>query len=180
VLGYGALHQLPAPLEEPPTGEGETMFETARLSKGERPPGTDYNDQPSLGDLATSPPQGDDGFQAVPADAPTFITPASMSIQASPLETATGATSRAPVAGGPPAKKSRVSKVAGFDDMFAEGEKKSQELDNAPKTKSGGLPPPPKRADATSPASTTQEVPPSQMRKADPVTAEEEEEEEEE
>lgn len=32
VLGFGALHRLPAPLQEPPQAPGETLFESVRLS----------------------------------------------------------------------------------------------------------------------------------------------------
>lgn len=40
VLGYGALHRLPAPLSEPLAGPGETLFETenARFSNEEARP----------------------------------------------------------------------------------------------------------------------------------------------
>src|SRR5436309_6983408 len=40
VLGFGALHRLPAPLQEPPQAPGETLFETARFSNEDNRPAT--------------------------------------------------------------------------------------------------------------------------------------------
>ncbi|TKX24523.1 GRASP55/65 PDZ-like domain-containing protein [Elsinoe australis] len=96
VLGYGALHRVPAPLTEPTQAPGETLFETARFS----------NEEPRA-----SPAMLQNGFQSQPsAGAPELITPTGMP---------TGPPKGAP---GPPraGKKARahhgISPGAGIDD----------------------------------------------------------------
>ena len=125
VLGYGALHRIPAALTEPPQAPGETLFETGQ-------PSTDSH-QPIV-------PQS---FTPQPQDAPSkFLVPANM-----PMPTPSPPP---PGAGAPPGGKAKRGKghrppAAGFDDYFNEGEQKSREMDNAPTPKNtGGLPPPPK------------------------------------
>lgn len=129
VLGFGALHRLPAPLSEPTQAPGETLFESARFSNEESRP---------------SPSMQQGGFQpslAAPQSEPTFLVPANMSFAPPPSD-------------GPPksAKKARavVSPGAGIDDYFKEGEEKSRELDrgSTPKNAGAGLPPPPKAKQA--------------------------------
>ncbi|PNS21279.1 hypothetical protein CAC42_1058 [Sphaceloma murrayae] len=126
VLGYGALHRVPAPLTEPTQAPGETLFETARFS----------NEEPRA-----SPAMLQNGFepQSTPARAPDLINPAS--IPGGPAK----------AAGAPPrgAKKARahhvISPGAGIDEYFAEGEAKSRELEGGSSTpKPSSLPPPPK------------------------------------
>jgi hypothetical protein len=121
VLGYGALHRLPAPLSEPVAAPGETLFETenARFSnEGPRPlsGGGDY-----FVPAATSEP----GEFLVPAQ---LVSP--------------------PVGAAPVKKKDKKHGHAPnknfMDDYFTEGEKKSRELDYAPGAKS--TPPPPPKA----------------------------------
>jgi len=130
VLGYGALHRVPAPLNEPAQAPGETLFESG---------GNEYPSYPAtdISSQAISPPPTASGGQQ------EFLVPANMQF-ASPSPPVAGA-------GAPPpgrAKKARahhVTPAAGLDDYFKEGEQKSQEVDNAPTPKpSGGLPPPPK------------------------------------
>jgi hypothetical protein len=131
VLGYGALHRVPAPLTEPAQAPGETLFESGPQSTAAFQPGTDFSGQ------QTAP-------QSNPAD---FFVPANATSLASP-----------PAAGGPPTsagppparpKKARAHHAAvpaaGLDDYFAEGEAISREIDkpSTPKV-AGGLPPPPK------------------------------------
>ncbi|PQE25269.1 hypothetical protein CJF32_00008582 [Rutstroemia sp. NJR-2017a WRK4] len=124
VLGYGALHRLPAPLSEPVAGPGETLFEgeAARFSN-EEPRGSSQS--------------GGEGSQFfVPAAAATepneFLVPAQ-------LASATTTT---------PAKKKEKKHAHNpnkfMDDYFMEGEQKSRELDHAPTGKGGGVPPPPR------------------------------------
>ena len=126
VLGYGALHRLPAPLSEPLAGPGETLFETenARFSNEEARP------------LSGS----GHGFfvPAASADPSDFLIPAQLAAAAS---TST------------PGKKKDKKHGHGhghspnkafMDDYFMEGEKKSRELDHAPGAKSTPPPPPPK------------------------------------
>ena len=125
VLGYGALHRVPAPLNEPSQAPGETLFESEN----------DYSQLPVAAEQAiASPPIG--GGQ-------DFLVPANMDIK-NP--------SPPPPTSGPPAGKARKQRAhhatapaAGLDDYFAEGEQKSREVDKGSTPKpSGSLPPPPK------------------------------------
>jgi hypothetical protein len=136
VLGFGALHRLPAPLSEPVAEPGETLFstdheaETARFSNEEFRPSSDI----TAGDFfipATAVPSGQESA--------SFIIPTQM-------------TGLPPRHGSPAAKKDKRhghghGKAPKGDrlmeDYFMEGEKKSKELDFAPSAKST-LPPPPK------------------------------------
>ncbi|KAF4556187.1 GRASP55/65 PDZ-like domain-containing protein [Elsinoe fawcettii] len=125
VLGYGALHRVPAPLTEPTQAPGETLFETARFS----------NEEPRA-----SPAMLQNGFPSQPATG------------ASELLTPAGLSSGPPKSTGPPkaAKKTRahhnISPGAGIDEYFAEGEAKSRELEGTSSTpkNASSLPPPPK------------------------------------
>ena len=119
-LGYGALHRIPAPLDEPPQAPGEMMFEAARLSTDGEP----------------GPEQ-----QASSAPAPQFIVPAEMQTASSVLPPG------GPHHGG--GKRSRPQHhgaKADMDAFFAEGEAKSREHDYAssPKPSPSGIAPPPK------------------------------------
>ncbi|KAI4794728.1 hypothetical protein E4T45_12322 [Aureobasidium sp. EXF-8846] len=117
VLGYGALHRVPAPLNEPAQAPGETLFETARFS----------NEEPR----STSTPAGD------------FLVPANLNLSATtpPASISMGGEKK----GGRKQRVHAISPTAGLDDYFAEGEQKSREMDNAPTPKpTSGLPPPPK------------------------------------
>lgn len=122
VLGYGALHRLPAPLSEPVAGPGETLFETenARFSNEEVRP--------------LSPAGEFFAPATVPADSGDFLVPA----QLAPRPT-TGMT--------PSRKKDKKHghspNKAFMNDYFTEGEK-SRELDHVPSAKSTPPPPPPK------------------------------------
>ncbi len=124
VLGYGALHRLPAPLSEPVAAPGETLFETenARFSNEE-----------------TRPLSSGDSSQ--------FFVPAAASATGDFLLTAQ-------LASGPPKstpvkkkdkKHGHSPNKAFMDDYFTEGEKKSRELDHAPSAKNTPPPPPPKQ-----------------------------------
>ncbi|KAH7085643.1 GRASP55/65 PDZ-like domain-containing protein [Paraphoma chrysanthemicola] len=119
VLGFGALHRIPASLEEPPVAPGETLFssDAAPTSFDEKHPPVD---------------QGAPSELFVPAN-----------IMALPSK------SPPPPGSAPPKKKGRAHHVVspaggGLDDYFKEGEEKSLAIDNAPTAKSGGVPPPPK------------------------------------
>lgn len=124
-LGYGALHRLPAPLSEPVDAPGETMFDGG-------------HEKAAMAAAAA----GETGGAFVPADAAqggdsSFLVPAQLVDRTmSP-------------AGGPPRGGKKKEKPAHadnnlMDDYFKEEEEKSRKLDNAPASKSAGVPPPPK------------------------------------
>ncbi|KEY70642.1 hypothetical protein S7711_02245 [Stachybotrys chartarum IBT 7711] len=132
VLGYGALHRLPAPLSEPVSAPGETMFDG------------DFNEKADAGFAPVSeagpPPTTEGGDYLVPAQI---------------VDTA-------PPSGPPKAgkKKERHAPNNYMDDYFKEEEQKSRRLDNAPSSKASGAPPPPPKAGAGPPkaGSATSEV----------------------
>lgn len=117
VLGYGALHRLPAPLSEPVSAPGETMFDGGFNEKSEKPTGPDATaDQAAAG--------GD------------YLIPAQM-VESTP-------TSAPPPRSGKKKEKHGTSPNKAMDDYFKEEEAKSKEVDNAPKSTGTGVPPPPK------------------------------------
>jgi golgi reassembly-stacking protein len=137
VLGYGALHRLPGPLSEPVHAPGEMMFDGEKASVV----GADSEGM-FMPALATGPPMAQESG-GPPATGGEFIVPAQI------------ATSGPALSGGAPPvaargkKKDRHGHGHGqknlMDDYFKEEEKKSRELDNAPKSGRGTpLPPPPK------------------------------------
>ena len=120
VLGFGALHRIPASLEEPPQGPGETLFSSDNAA-------TSFDEKAPLD-----------------AGAPTeLFVPANMALPSKSPPPPQGTTPPrkkgrvhhivSPAGGG-----------GGLDDYFKEGEEKSLQEDNAPKAKSSGVPPPPK------------------------------------
>jgi hypothetical protein len=122
VLGYGALHRLPAPLSEPVAGPGEMLFETenARFSNEEPRP--------------LSGSGGDFFVPAATSDPADFLVPAEL--VSPPM--ATGGRKK-------DKKHGHSNKTKAFmDDYFTEGEKKSREVDYAPSTNKNAPPPPPK------------------------------------
>lgn len=116
VLGYGALHRLPAPLSEPVNAPGEMMFDGGVNEKS-----------------------GETAFEQVagqqPAAGGDYLVPAQM-VESAPIS--------APPRGGKKKDKHGSSPNKLMDDYFKEEEEKSREVDNAPASKSGGVPPPPK------------------------------------
>lgn len=120
VLGFGALHRIPASLEEPPQAPGETLFST------DSHPASFDEKRPMLSASPVPPAQ-------IGTPAELFV-PANMALP-----------SKSPP---PPKRKGRAHHVVGptgggLDDYFKEGEQKSLEEDHAPK-KGNGIPPPPK------------------------------------
>ncbi|KAG8532549.1 uncharacterized protein KY384_002426 [Bacidia gigantensis] len=131
VLGFGALHRLPAPLTEGPVpGPGESLFEGVRLSgEGGRP---------------VSPYKETSGYNtnATPAQfSSNVIIPASLT-SAPPLQPPTSAPATGPPRGGRRGKRV-LSPTVAFDEYFKEGEQKSKEDDFVPTSKSPAPPPPP-------------------------------------
>ena len=118
-LGYGALHKIPAPLEEPPNAPGETMFDTSLDEK-----------------------QAMAHSSASAAASTDFLIPAEMQFEqpagppAAPLSKRER--KQRPV---------HVSPSREIDDYFKEGEEKSLKEDHVSTSNVGaGVPPPPKVA----------------------------------
>jgi len=143
VLGFGALHRLPAALEEPPHAPGETLFATdtdihdpsqAAVYDEKRPLSAIESPQPS------SPHTEQQGDFIVPAM--MNLPPTTPPVPKSPTLTDGNGPSRS---GPQRSRKARAHHPAiAMDDYFKEGEEKSKEQDYAPSTKAGALPPPPK------------------------------------
>ncbi|KAK4994259.1 hypothetical protein LTR66_005670 [Elasticomyces elasticus] len=145
LLGFGALHRVPAPLTEPTQAPGETLFDTshARFSNEEARPASALSAN-NVSHLSGSPQ---------PPQQSSFFIPANVQFSA---------TSPPPIAGGgagPPkgGRKARalhtISPGMGMDEYFKEGEQKSREHDNAPTPKPGSALPPPPRAGTQQPPS---------------------------
>ncbi|KAK3679569.1 hypothetical protein LTR37_021407 [Vermiconidia calcicola] len=139
VLGYGALHRVPAPLTEPTQDPGETLFESSN----------DFSQAPQ--DTYTSADQ-----PPLDAQGGGFLVPANM--QTLPSTSPPPPRSGPSPSGKPKKQRTHHTAVpaAGLDDYFAEGEQKSRELDKGSSPKpSGNLPPPPPKGGppkASSPA----------------------------
>lgn len=155
VLGYGALHRLPAPLSEPVSAPGETLFDLDSGAQAQFAPATggapSGRSSPFVAPAAgtTSPP---------PPPAGDFLVPAQM----------VGSTP--PAAGTAPPRSKKKDRHHGhgapdlMDDYFKEEEQKSRELDGPggggrktpvpPPPKAGGPPPraPPKAGETPPPA----------------------------
>jgi hypothetical protein len=134
VLGYGALHRLPAPLSEPVSAPGETMFDGA--APGRR--SSQFDEKAALMEQEQAQLGIGEGF--VPANSSELVVPAQLANTTAPPP---------PSAAGPPrGKKSRhghgATPNAMMDDYFKEQETKSRELDNAPSGRGTPAPPPPK------------------------------------
>ena len=158
VLGYGALHRLPAPLNEPVSGPGETLFDGdsekhhmyaafGESGAGGAPPVT-------AGDLfeqTTTTPTADTFSGAAGANAPpppppaapvadNFLVPAQL-VSAPPTGGGSSVRSK---------KKDRHVNTGGnaaglsVDDYFKEEEEKSQQLDGTPSRAITPVAPPPK------------------------------------
>ncbi|KAK3329610.1 GRASP55/65 PDZ-like domain-containing protein [Apodospora peruviana] len=137
VLGYGALHRLPAPLSEPVQGPGETLFDGDTAANGE---GYSSQFMPSGNSgLPQSNNNNDNRFSPAPTGSSSsadFLIPAQ-------------AVGTPPPPSGPPrSKKKERHHHHGqnhlMDDYFKEQEEKSKELDNVPSGRASPLPPPPK------------------------------------
>lgn len=155
VLGYGALHRLPAPLNEPVDAPGEMMFDAG----GEKDPAAAlYGNAGPVGEVQQNlftPATPGLGAPPPPPTGGDFLVPAQM-VDA-------GAAAAPPPAGTATTRKKKERHHGGnnnfMDDYFKEEEKKSREADNAPSgrgtpvappPKMGGPPPPP-RAGSTGP-----------------------------
>lgn len=142
VLGYGALHRLPAPLDEPVSAPGETLFDGGFKSGPSETAGAGAD---QFTTLSPSPHDGADTFiPAQGASTTDFLVPAQM----------TGTGDPPPRAGGRKKERHGHGPNPLMDDYFAEEEKKSRDLDGTaskpratpppPPPKAGGIAPPPK------------------------------------
>ncbi|KAI0117173.1 GRASP55/65 PDZ-like domain-containing protein [Daldinia grandis] len=133
VLGYGALHRLPAPLSEPVNAPGETMFDGDNSGGG----GASANVGAGADQFTALAPAGDTGNAFVPAASPDFLVPAQLVSSTPP-----------PAGSAPPRSKKKERHTHApkrlMDDYFAEEEKKSRELDRNISASKTPPPPPPK------------------------------------
>ncbi|KAF2018398.1 hypothetical protein BU24DRAFT_421382 [Aaosphaeria arxii CBS 175.79] len=171
VLGFGALHRIPAALDEPPQAPGETMFSAAEQYSSGAAADTTFDEKSGAG-IATVAGGGEQLF-----------VPANMAI---PSKSPPPPTSTSPRPGGGPPPSSKKKQRAhhamaatgggggGLDDYFKEGEEKSKEEDYAPKRKDGALPPPPKKAGAGGPPPPPKGGPPKSSGTPVQATAEDE------
>ncbi|KAI1779796.1 GRASP55/65 PDZ-like domain-containing protein [Hypoxylon cercidicola] len=127
VLGYGALHRLPAPLDEPVHAPGETMFD-----------GDSANTGATADQFTSLAPPATDANTFVPASSPSdFLVPAQIVSSPPPP----------PAGSAPPRSKKKERHGHGtsrLDDYFAEEEKKSKALDGNIAASKTPPPPPPK------------------------------------
>ena len=136
VLGYGALHRLPVGIGEEVQAPGENLFDADRKSTDRLLNGSGQQDFSQAPQPNLAPP---------PMLNPNLAPPPMMNPNAAP-----------PPAGPPKAKKGRqhraVSPNTGFDDIFADGQKKSAENDMVPSRKGTPMAPPPKPSSAATSA----------------------------
>ena len=131
VLGFGALHRLPVGIGEEVQGPGENLFDAERKSTDRLHNGL-----------------GDDSFQQAPPPVapppmvnPNLPPPPMMNPNTTPQAAAPSRARKGKHHGA-------LSPNAGFEDMFAEGQKKSAEQDNASSRKGTTLAPPPRLGSA--------------------------------
>lgn len=142
VLGFGALHRLPVGLGEEVQAPGENLFDADRNSveNGQNENFTD-NFQPAPAQSVPPPPMVNPNLP------PPMLNPNAHQAPAStPSRSRKGRHHAAP------------SPNSGFEDIFAEGAKKSAERDQVPSRKGTPLAPPPKLGSAApTPHSVTHE-----------------------
>lgn len=139
MLGFGALHRLPAPLTEPPHAPGETLFD---FTSAEQPSQLFPPTEPGRRRPTPIPPS----FATTPPIS-NFIIP--QQTTTSPPPPPKGATARNKF------RYAQQRNVSAMDAYMREGELKSQEIDfpvssGSPRGKStppprGSVPPPPRR-----------------------------------
>ena len=129
VLGFGALHRLPMGLGEEVQAPGENLFDADRksLENGQQEALTNTFQPAPVGNLASPPPMLNPNVAPPPLLSPNAPTPSA-----------------------PPSSRARKGRhhgaglSSGFDDIFAEGAKKSADQDRVPSRKGTPLAPPPK------------------------------------
>ena len=130
VLGYGALHRLPVGLGEEVQAPGEHLFDADRKSTDRL-----HNNG------------GDDSFQQAPPPIapPPMVNP---NLPPPPMMNPGAPAPSAPSRTRKGRHHGVISPNSGFDDMFAEGQKKSAQQDAVPSRKGTPLAPPPKLGSA--------------------------------
>lgn len=150
VLGFGALHRLPAPTTEPIAAPDGTLFEAARFSSEEHRPSS------------TQPPKQSSSFDPLLSSATQsldILVPASMaSPPPPPPQSATSSTTTGPPKGAARKPRNVATSNMSFDDYFREGEQKSKEEDFAPSTKGPAPPPPPPKSAKVPPPAKSPEL----------------------
>ncbi|KIV93190.1 hypothetical protein PV10_04427 [Exophiala mesophila] len=142
VLGFGALHRLPVGLGEEVQGPGENLFDADNK-------GFETDQGASTNAFSPAPTQS---LQPPPMLNPNIAPPPMINPNATP------ATAPPPKGGRKSRHHGGLSPNSGFDDIFAEGAKKSAEQDHPSSRKGSPLPPPPKTGSAgVTPQSGTQE-----------------------
>jgi hypothetical protein len=136
VLGYGALHRLPAPLSEPVSAPGETMFDGA-ASAGRY--SAQFDEKVALMEQEQAQLGNGEGFVPANSGNNDMVIPAQLATP--PVAPPTGGA--APPRGKKKDRHAHAQGTAGMDDYFKEEEKKSRELDNAPTGSGRGTPAPP-------------------------------------
>src|SRR5579871_624094 len=167
-LGFGALHRIPAPLDEPMQAPGETMFDTT--SPDEKSPTEFPSKHSTSGD--------NNGFGPAPIPSPSesivrgeLLIPANMMTMSTPQSLHSN--TRPHPKGGRKGRTHHHTVAMGedIDSYFREGEEKSRKEDHGISLKpSSPIPPPPTKSgtDATATASVTP-PPPMQTRSPAPV-----------
>ncbi|EFX05524.1 golgi reassembly stacking protein [Grosmannia clavigera kw1407] len=139
VLGYGALHRLPAPLSEPVNGPGETMFDgdaDKHHLHAAVIPSTDLFEPAAFAPPPTSPPASSD-------QPDHFLVPAQLVVPPPPPPPPAG-TAAAVLRTKKKDRHHASNAGLSMDDYFKEEEQKSQQLDNAPSPYATPIAPPPK------------------------------------
>jgi hypothetical protein len=137
MLGFGALHRLPAPLDSPPAAPGEALFDTTtdRFSNEEK-----RSLMPSSGNLAPPYPS------STAASSSEFLVPANVASPPPRTNSMSPSKDSQAAARGGRKKHTVHSPKRAMDDYFKEGEQKSKEEEFTPASK--GAPPPPPKAGA--------------------------------
>lgn len=169
VLGFGALHRIPAPLHEPVQAPGETLFSnTPRASGDSFRPGLEVPAEKEEEEEEFPPTEPRNLITPVPG-AQHHFPPTSPPYQFTPAFRVGSLSAGLPPPPPPPrtsgpARKSRHPREFNanlMDDYLREGELKSMELEGeASKKPKEGVPPPPKREGGGVPPPPRRGVPP--------------------
>jgi len=168
-LGFGALHRIPAPLDEPVHAPGETMFDGASLDE-KNPAGFPPTHSPGTGGNGFSPAAMPPPPE--PSVGGELLIPANMEAT-SPPPPSVGST-RPPPKGGRKGRTHHHHAIPigeDIDSYFREGEEKSRKEDYGMSLKPGSPvpPPPPKSGSAVAAIASVTPPPPIQTRSPAPV-----------